>query len=138
MDLTFSEPEQAFRDELRAWLAANDPGPEPQHDEDAHYAWRRDWQRRLYDGGWAAVHWPVEFGGRGATITQSAIFFEELGRVAAPAARQRPGHPARRPDDHALGRPRSRRTACCRRSSPPRRSGARASASPTPAPTWPR
>ena len=84
MDLTFSEPEQAFRDELRAWLAANDPGPEPQHDEDAHYAWRREWQRRLYDGGWAAVHWPVEFGGRGATITQSAIFFEELGRSRRP------------------------------------------------------
>jgi alkylation response protein AidB-like acyl-CoA dehydrogenase len=83
MDLTFSERETTFRDELRAWFAANDPGPEPD-DPDAHYAWRRDFQRRLYEGGWAAPHWPVEYGGRGATLTESAIFFEELGRARAP------------------------------------------------------
>jgi alkylation response protein AidB-like acyl-CoA dehydrogenase len=84
MDLTFSERETAFRDELRAWFSANDPGPEPQRDEERHYAWRRDFQRRLYDGGWAAPHWPREYGGRGATLTESAIFFEELGRARAP------------------------------------------------------
>ena len=83
MDLTFSESENAFRDELRAWLDANDPGTEPA-DETANYAWRRDWQRRLYEGGWAAVHWPKEYGGRGASVTQSAIFFEELGQARAP------------------------------------------------------
>jgi alkylation response protein AidB-like acyl-CoA dehydrogenase len=83
MDLTFSERETAFRDELRAWFAANDPGDEPR-DAGAHYAWRRDFQRRLYDGGWAAPHWPVEYGGRGATLMESAIFFEELGRARAP------------------------------------------------------
>ncbi len=85
MDLTFSEPEIAFRDELRAWFVANDPGAEPpHHEEELHFAWRRDFQRRLFDGGWAAPHWPVEHGGRGATLTQSAIFFEELGRSRAP------------------------------------------------------
>ena len=84
MDLTFNEPELAFRDELRAWFADHDPGREPDGDEDAHYAWRRDFQRELADGGWAAVHWPAEYGGRGATLTQSAIFFEELGRSGAP------------------------------------------------------
>jgi alkylation response protein AidB-like acyl-CoA dehydrogenase len=84
MDLTFSEPEIAFRDELRAWFAANDPGAEPDGDEDRQYAWRRDFQRRLADGGWAAVHWPREYGGRGASLTESAIFFEELGRSGAP------------------------------------------------------
>ena len=84
MDLTFNERELAFRDELRAWFAENPPGDEPEHDEDAHYAWRRDFQRRLADGGWAAVHWPREYGGRGATLTESAIFFEELGRAGAP------------------------------------------------------
>ncbi len=84
MDLTFSEPETAFRDELRAWFGENDPGAEPEGDEDRKYAWRRDFQRRLADGGWAAVHWPREYGGRGATLTESAIFFEELGRSHAP------------------------------------------------------
>jgi alkylation response protein AidB-like acyl-CoA dehydrogenase len=84
MDLTFNEQELAFRDELRAWFAEHDPGAEPDHDEDAHYAWRRDFQRQLAEGGWAAVHWPREYGGRGATLTESAIFFEELGRSGAP------------------------------------------------------
>jgi alkylation response protein AidB-like acyl-CoA dehydrogenase len=84
MDLTFSESELAFRDELRDWFAGHDPGREPDGDEEAHFGWRRDFQRRLADDGWAAVHWPVEYGGRGATLTQSAIFFEELGRSRAP------------------------------------------------------
>jgi alkylation response protein AidB-like acyl-CoA dehydrogenase len=84
MDLTFSAPELAFRDELRAWFAANPPDDEPVGDEDAHYQWRSDFQRRMADDGWAAVHWPVQYGGRGATLTQSAIFFEELGRSGAP------------------------------------------------------
>jgi len=85
MDLTFNERELAFRDELRGWLAENQLAPEPlEGDEDEHYSWRRDFQRRLADGGWAAVHWPVQYGGRGATLTESAIFFEELARAGAP------------------------------------------------------
>jgi alkylation response protein AidB-like acyl-CoA dehydrogenase len=84
VDLTFTERESAFRDELRAWLADNHPGTEPDGDEGEAYAWRRDFQRRLAGGGWAAVHWPVEYGGRGATLTESAIFFEELARAKAP------------------------------------------------------
>jgi alkylation response protein AidB-like acyl-CoA dehydrogenase len=84
MDLTFNERELAFRDELRAWFDEFDPGPEPEADEDAHYVWRRDFQRELAQAGWAAVHWPVEYGGRGATLTESAIFFEELGRSGSP------------------------------------------------------
>src|SRR4051812_37497616 len=84
MDLTFDDRETAFRDEVRGWFAANPPGEEPLHDEDAHYAWRRDFQRRLAAGGLAAGHWPVEYGGRGATLTESAICYEELGRAGAP------------------------------------------------------
>jgi len=85
MDLTFNERETAFRQELRGWLAANPPDPEPeQGGEDAHYAWRRDWQRRLYEAGWAAPHWPAEYGGRDATLTESAIYFEEMGRARVP------------------------------------------------------
>ena len=88
MDLTFSPRESAFREELRAWLAANPPAREPAQEagEEAHYAWRREWQRRLYDGGWAAPHWPLEYGGRGASLTESAIYFEEIGRARVPLA----------------------------------------------------
>jgi alkylation response protein AidB-like acyl-CoA dehydrogenase len=85
MDLTFNERETAFREELRAWLAQNRPAEEPKEGgEDAHYAWRRDWQRRLYDAGWAAPAWPAEYGGRGASLTESAIYFEELGKARVP------------------------------------------------------
>jgi alkylation response protein AidB-like acyl-CoA dehydrogenase len=87
MDLTFDESETAFRDQLRDWLADNPAPPEPSDGgEDAHYSWRREWQRRLYDAGWAAPAWPVEYGGRGATLSQSAIYFEELGRARVPLA----------------------------------------------------
>src|SRR3954452_20185496 len=84
MDLTFNEREAAFRDELRAWLADNAPGGEPEGDPDASFAWRRDFQRRLAEAGYAAVHWPPGYGGRGATITESAIFYEEIARSGAP------------------------------------------------------
>jgi alkylation response protein AidB-like acyl-CoA dehydrogenase len=83
MDLTFDERELAFRDELRDWLSDHDPGPEPD-EEDTHYAWRREFQRQLAGAGLAAVHWPREYGGRGATLTESAIFYEELARAGAP------------------------------------------------------
>ena len=88
MDLTFSENETAFRDELRAWLADNQPEAEPAADagDDAQFAYRRDWQRRLYDAGWAAPAWPTEYGGRGASQSESAIYFEELGRARVPFA----------------------------------------------------
>jgi len=84
MDLTFNERERAFREEVRSWLAANDPGPEPERDEDAHFQWRREFQRRLAQAGLAAVHWPKEYGGRSASVTESAIFYEELARSGAP------------------------------------------------------
>src|SRR5687767_7852275 len=85
MDLTFSVKETEFRDELRGWLAENPPPPEPtEGGEDANYAWRRDWQRTLYDAGWAAPGWPAEYGGRGASLTESAIYFDEIGRARVP------------------------------------------------------
>ncbi len=83
MDLTFTPAEDAFREEFRAWLRDHDPGPEPA-DEHAQFNWRLRFQRQLHDGGWVGVDWPVEFGGRGATVTESAILFEELALASAP------------------------------------------------------
>ena len=65
-------------------LTATPPAPSPKTTRTPTTAWRQDFQRELAKGGWAAVHWPVEYGGRGATMTESAIFFEELGRSGAP------------------------------------------------------
>jgi alkylation response protein AidB-like acyl-CoA dehydrogenase len=44
----------------------------------------RAWQRKLHEGRWAAVSWPKEYGGRSASLTQQAIFWEEMARVEAP------------------------------------------------------
>src|ERR1700704_3776190 len=106
MDLTFSDRETAFRDELRNWLAENAPEPKPtEGGEDAEHAWRRDWQRRLYDAGWAAPNWPVEYGGRGATPSESAIYFEEIGRARVPLAANVLGLPLGGPTLMAWGTP---------------------------------
>jgi alkylation response protein AidB-like acyl-CoA dehydrogenase len=85
MDLTLSPSESAFRDEIRAWIEANDPGPEPVGDEDAGFEFRREWQRKLDAAGWAGLSWPKEYGGRGATLIEQAIFYEELARAGSPS-----------------------------------------------------
>jgi alkylation response protein AidB-like acyl-CoA dehydrogenase len=84
VDLTLSPQEEAFRDELRTWLEENHPGEEPEGDE-AGFKFRRDWQRKLADAGWAGLSWPEEYGGRGATLIEQAIFNEEMSRAKAPA-----------------------------------------------------
>src|SRR4249919_442950 len=83
VDLTLSPEEEAFRDELRGWLGANAPGREPEGDE-AGFEFRRDWQRTLYEAGWAGLSWPQEYGGRGASLVEQAIFNEETVRAQAP------------------------------------------------------
>jgi alkylation response protein AidB-like acyl-CoA dehydrogenase len=84
VDLTLSPEEEAFRDELRAWIADNHPGEEPEGDE-AAFEFRRGWQRRLSADRWAGVSWPEEYGGRGATLVEQALFNEELAAARAPA-----------------------------------------------------
>jgi alkylation response protein AidB-like acyl-CoA dehydrogenase len=83
LDLTLSPNEQAFRDELRGWLEENHPGQEPPGDIDA-FGFRRDWQRKLHENGYAGLSWPEEYGGRGATLIEQALFNEEMVRARAP------------------------------------------------------
>jgi alkylation response protein AidB-like acyl-CoA dehydrogenase len=84
MDLTLTPSEEAFRDELRAWLAANRPAPTEGLGERESYEARLEWLATLADGGWAAVHWPAAYGGRDAGLVESALFYEELARAGAP------------------------------------------------------
>ncbi len=83
MDLTYSPAEEGFRSDLRAWLTANPPGPEPES-LDAWVAYGKDWQRRLFEAGWCGVHWPAEYGGRGASVIEQILFEEEMARAQAP------------------------------------------------------
>ena len=87
MDLNLTAEEKAFRDEFRVWLEANVPRDWSAWRErplDELFPYLRAWQRRLYEGGWAAVSWPKEYGGRSATLMEQAIFWEEMARVEAP------------------------------------------------------
>src|ERR1700736_3757592 len=88
MDFNFSAEDEAFRAEFRAWLENNldyaTPAREPLADElDGDWEGRVRWHRRLYQGGWMGIHWPREYGGRGATILQNLIYQDELERVGA-------------------------------------------------------
>ena len=87
MDLRYTASEQAFRDELRAWLAATLPGvgaPPPAEDWPARRAYDLHWQRLLFEAGYAGVDWPAEGGGRGASPVEQLIFKEECERAGAP------------------------------------------------------
>ena len=88
MDLNLTTNEEQFRDEFRAWLKTNTPdewtGSTSAEDRDDYIEYLRDWQRKLYEGGWAGISWPKEYGGRGVTLMEQAIFQEELARANAP------------------------------------------------------
>src|SRR5512145_468909 len=90
ISLADSPADSAFRGELRCWLEANLPagwlGGQRQLPEDelARYEFFREWQRTLHRGGWLAVEWPREYGGRGAHGREQMIYTEELARVDAP------------------------------------------------------
>ncbi len=93
MDFRFSAEDEAFRHELRGWLAKNLP---PDHrkpdftveffadEEGEEWERRVAWHRRMHSGGWVAIHWPKEHGGRAASLTQQVIYHEELARAGAP------------------------------------------------------
>ena len=84
MDLTWTEEEEAFRAEARAWLEANVPRGLPSGDTAPGFALHREWERELFDARWAVVSWPREYGGREATLFEWLIFEEEYHRAGGP------------------------------------------------------
>jgi alkylation response protein AidB-like acyl-CoA dehydrogenase len=85
MELTFTDSEEAFRAEARAWLAANVPSePLPSGDTAEGFALHKQWERRLFDDRWAVVSWPAAYGGRDASLWEWLIFEEEYYRAGAP------------------------------------------------------
>jgi alkylation response protein AidB-like acyl-CoA dehydrogenase len=91
MDFSYTEEDEAFRSELRGWLDTNLPefaasgeiGDQTNPDRRV-MARRQAWQRRLNEGRWAAINWPVDWGGREATVMQNAIYAEEMARAKTP------------------------------------------------------
>lgn len=84
MDLDLTAEEQEFREQARTWLRENLP-TEPRPPEGAEMrAFDLAWQRTLYDGGWAGINWPVDYGGRGLSDVQQMIWYEEFARADPP------------------------------------------------------
>ena len=91
MHLRFSAEDEAFRREVATWLSdalsgefACVRGRGGPGDEHALVDERRAWEKKLASGGWTCVGWPCEHGGRGATLMQQVIYFEEYARAGAP------------------------------------------------------
>ncbi|HVH62601.1 MAG TPA: acyl-CoA dehydrogenase family protein [Candidatus Dormibacteraeota bacterium] len=85
MDFELSESEKKFRDEVRAWLAANAPrDQEGEGDPKRFIENRRAWQKQLYDAGYIGITWPKEYGGQGLGFMEQLIFNDEMILAHAP------------------------------------------------------
>ena len=97
MDFDFTPDQQTFRREVRAWLEANVPGDlrgrgfAASRGERHHVDRMRDWQRTLHKAGYVGMDWPPEYGGRGASIVEQVIFYEEMARAQSPQPVNRGG-----------------------------------------------
>jgi alkylation response protein AidB-like acyl-CoA dehydrogenase len=89
MDFAYLPEDEAFRVELREWLdkalatfeEREIPDVQGQH---KLYAKRKAWQKVMAEGGWAAINWPKELGGREATLMQNVIYSQEMAKSKAP------------------------------------------------------
>src|SRR5260370_5223769 len=95
MNFDDTPQEAAFRAEARAWIAANAP---KQYEEELRKSSlgrtqlkganildvAKAWQKKKADAGWACLHWPKEYGGRGAAPVQRGVL--QPGRSALPQA----------------------------------------------------
>ena len=85
MDLDFTELQQAFRAEVRAWLRDNVPrAPLISYDTREGFEQHRAWEATLAEGGYSSVIWPRELGGRGSDLIEWLIFEEEYHAADAP------------------------------------------------------
>ncbi len=94
MDFTYSPQEEAFREEVRDWLAENMKElPEwwdnpdvlgPDMDSEERHQFDLWWHHKLYDAGFVGLNWSKEYGGRGATLMEQVVFSEEIAKHRAP------------------------------------------------------
>jgi alkylation response protein AidB-like acyl-CoA dehydrogenase len=97
MDFDFTTEQQEFRREVREWLAANVPpelrgrGFAATRADRAQVERLREWQRTLHKAGYVGIDWPAELGGRGASLVEQIILYEEMSRAQAPQPINRGG-----------------------------------------------
>lgn len=85
MKLEYTVQQQAFRQEVREWLAVHVPKrPLDSFDSAEGFEQHREWERTLATGNWSMVTWPKELGGRACDLIEWLIFEEEYWRAGAP------------------------------------------------------
>lgn len=89
MDFSYPADVERFRSELRDWLSQNltdelVAARRSTGRDDAAFEMLRGWNATMADAGWAAVSWPAEYGGRGATVLEQLVYTEETTRARAP------------------------------------------------------
>ena len=104
MDFNYSAEQEAYRMQVRTWLEANQPPPlTPEERERANedLLWERNkrWHKKLYEGGWAGLTWPKEYGG-------SRRHFRRAGDLPAGAVAPQPADGNQRPRHNHDRRPR--------------------------------
>ena len=83
MDLSFTSAELAFASDVRDWLDEHIDVPPAFASLDDEIAWGREWQAKLAADRWVGIHWPAEYGGRGATPVEVALYNMEYARSRA-------------------------------------------------------
>jgi alkylation response protein AidB-like acyl-CoA dehydrogenase len=83
VDLSLTDAEERFAAEARAWFTANTEKAPETDDLAEAIAWGRTWQAKLAAAGWVGINWPVEYGGRGASAVEVALFNTEYARSGA-------------------------------------------------------
>jgi alkylation response protein AidB-like acyl-CoA dehydrogenase len=90
VDFDFTPGQEAFRKEVRQWLEGNVPddlrgrGFAATRADRAQVERLRGWQRTMYEAGYVGLDWPREFGGRGATLVEQIILYQEMARAESP------------------------------------------------------
>ncbi len=84
MSLEFTPEEEAFRAEVRAWLAEHNPGRLPSMDTEEGARLHREWEATMAADKWSVVAWPAEYNGRDCSLVEWVIFEEEYYLAGAP------------------------------------------------------
>ena len=91
MDFSLSPAEQDFRDEVRTWLEEHLVGEfgalrgrGGMGQEDISLELQMAWEKELADGGWLALGYPEELGGRPVTLIEQVVFFATYVEARAP------------------------------------------------------
>ncbi|RHW28582.1 acyl-CoA dehydrogenase [Nocardioides immobilis] len=84
MDLDFTAEQVEFREQVLTWLTEHKPRESRPRDDAGIREYDLAWQRTQWEGGWAGIAWPTEYGGGGLTLLQQLIWYEEYAAQGLP------------------------------------------------------